>query len=145
MLCIREDEIAKATALDGWEHRGIMPAVNHDDQPKKLVRVYSCEKDGGLGKDHEQEGREPSGAELDELLRIVTAKSAKILKSWLPKPATRWVPQWDCSLSRKVVTKVRTDQARKSAILRIVTGESLFTDDGRKDGRKPGASYTMGI
>ena len=40
MRCIREDEIAKATVLDGWERRGIMPAMNpDDDQPKKLVRA----------------------------------------------------------------------------------------------------------
>jgi len=53
---------------------------------------------------------------------------------WFPKPATRWVPQWGCSLARNVVAmfhesqrkfaKVRTDQGRKSSIVRIFTGET---------------------
>ncbi len=73
---------------------------------------------------------------LCEKLRVVTHCFAKVHESWLPKPATRWVPQWGCSLSRNVVTKVRTDQARNSAMLRIVTGRSLFSKT-----RAPGEGY----
>src|SRR5882757_8238674 len=51
---------------------------------------------------------------------------AKVREVWLPKPATRWVPQVSCSLARNVVTKVRTDQGRGYAIVRIFTGEALF-------------------
>jgi hypothetical protein len=67
----------------------------------------------------------------------------KIRIVWLPKPATRWAPQWSCSLARNVVAKsprkfglfhessrsyakVRTDQGRGYAMLRIVTGKSNF-------------------
>src|SRR6266478_7818169 len=75
----------------------------------------------------------------------------KLRVVWLPKPATRWVPQWSCSLARNVVaksprkfglfhksarrfTKVRTDQARKSSIVRIVTGKAYFFKKARKSG-----------
>ena len=51
---------------------------------------------------------------------------ALLREVWLPKPATKWVPQWSCSLARNVVTKVRTGQARKSSIVRIVTDETNF-------------------
>src|SRR6266404_3213288 len=84
---------------------------------------------------------EAEGGFVREKLRVV----------WLPKPATRWVPQWSCSLARNVVaksprkfglfhksarrfTKVRTDQARKSSIVRIVTGKAYFFKKARKSG-----------
>jgi hypothetical protein len=51
---------------------------------------------------------------------------AMLRESWLPKPATRWVPQWGCSLSRNVVTKVRTDQAGNYAISRICSITAFF-------------------
>jgi hypothetical protein len=33
----------------------------------------------------------------------VTRKFGLFHEGWLPKPATRWVPQWSCSLARNVV------------------------------------------
>ena len=61
---------------------------------------------------------------------------------WLPKPATGWVPNGVVRRAKRgresaqkfglfhevtrKFTKVRTDQGRGYAMLRIVTGEALF-------------------
>ena len=32
-------------------------------------------------------------------------RTTRTTRNWLPKPATRWVPEWSCSLARNVVAK----------------------------------------